>query len=151
MSNMTTINLTLTDARRANARLAIEKAGGVGKVAKKMGYNNPSFLVQQFGPNPTRKPSENTMRKMETALGLSEGSLDNEHGTQTSLPPPPVVNSDLIASVIHSVGAAMGDEHVAGVHPSKHAELINLVLKDALEHGGTPREDHVRALVRLLS
>lgn len=44
----------------------------------------------------------------------------------------------------------MGQEHVGGLAPDKHAELIVLALTDTLEHGGQPREDHARALVRLL-
>ncbi len=136
----------LIDARRDNGRIAIEKAGGVGKVAKKMGYSNPSFLVQQFGPNPTRNPSEATMRKMEQALGLEAGALDNEAGATAV----PSVSADLIASVIRIVGAAMGEEKVTALPPNKHAELIVLALTDTMEHGGQPRQDHARALVRLL-
>ena len=135
----------LIDTRRENGRLAIERAGGVGKVAKRMGYSNPSFLVQQFGPNPTRNPSEATMRKMEEACGLEKGVLDGENpqGAKSA-------NLDLIAAVIRIVGTAMQEEKVSPLNPVKHAELIVLALADTMEHGGKPREDHARALVRLL-
>lgn len=138
----------LIDARRDNGRIAIEKAGGVGKAAKKMGYSNPSFLVQQFGPNPTRNPSETTMRKMEQALGLQVGSLDAEPGTVLDTRAP--ISIDLIATVIKIVGTAMSEEHVDSLPPTKHAELIAIALADTMEHGGQPREDHTRALVRLM-
>lgn len=136
----------LVEIRRENGRAAIERAGGASKVAKKMGYSNPSFLVQQFGPNPTRSPSEGTMRKMEAAIGLEEGSLDTDPAAASNSS----VSTELIATVIRSVGTAMANEHIGALAPDKHAELIVLALADTLEHGGQPREDHERALVRLL-
>lgn len=137
----------LVDTRRENGRNAIERAGGVGKVAKRMGYSNASFLVQQFGPNPSRNPTEGTMRKMEEALGLDREALDREIGAPEKKP---AIDADLIVNVIRIVGAAMGEEKVPSLPPAKHAELIVLALTDAIEHGGTPREDHARSLVRLL-
>jgi hypothetical protein len=144
------IVINLVDTRRENGRRAIEKAGGVGKAAKMMGYSNPSFLVQQFGPNPTRKPSEGTIRKMETALGLQPGVLDTESGVTPDAKAPATVGIELITTVIRAVGSAMADEQVASLPPVKHAELIALVVADAMEHGGQPRENHTRALVRLM-
>ena len=85
----------LVEIRRENGRAAIERAGGASKVAKKMGYSNPSFLVQQFWPNPTRSPSEGTMRKMEAAIGLEEGSLDTD--------PAAASNSSVITELIATV------------------------------------------------
>ena len=43
--------------RLKNGRAAIAKAGGVAAVARHMGYRNASYLVQIFGPNPTRQPT----------------------------------------------------------------------------------------------
>ena len=111
-----------------------------------MGYSNASFLTQQFGPNPTRSPSESTMRKLEEVIGLAEGSLDVDPSSAKTN----AVSTDLISNVVRTVGSAMGQEHIAGLSPDKHAELIALVLNDTMEHGGQPREDHTRALVRLL-
>ena len=37
--------MELDEVRRENGRKAIEKHGGVGKVAKLMGQSNASFLV----------------------------------------------------------------------------------------------------------
>lgn len=60
--------------RRANGRAHIERNGGVGKVAAKMDYANPSFLVQIFGPTPTRTPTEKTVHRIEDALKLPRPS-----------------------------------------------------------------------------
>ena len=61
-------------ARIANARLAIERAGGVNNVAEILGYANASYLSQIFGPNPTLayeesaehagRPSESKLRQV---------------------------------------------------------------------------------------
>lgn len=80
------------------------------KCPKKMGYSNASFLTQQFGPNPTRSPSESTMRKLEEVIGLAEGSLDVDPSSAKTN----AVSTDLISNVIRTVGSAMGQEHIAG-------------------------------------
>ena len=95
--------IRLVEIRRENGRAAIERAGGASKVAQKLGYSNPSFLVQQFGPNTTRSPSEGTMRKMEAAIGLDEGSLDTDPAAASTN----AVSTELIATVIRSVGTVM--------------------------------------------
>lgn len=66
----------LVTTRLRNGREAILSAGGVSKVARAMGYSNPSFLVQVFGPNPTRLPTERMVRRIEQALKLPVRSLD---------------------------------------------------------------------------
>jgi len=121
----------MTDIRRENGRLAIEKAGGASKLARKMGYTNASFLVQQFGPNPSRSPTDATMRKMEEAIGLESGVLDADPAKAKN----DSVSTEMITNVIRVVGSAMGQEHIGGLSPDKHAELIALVLNDTLEHG----------------
>lgn len=78
--------MDIKDIRLKNGRKAIADHGGVAKVSRKMGYQNPSYLVQIFGPSPTRPPSEKTCRKVEVALGLSEGALDQAVMPMTKAP-----------------------------------------------------------------
>lgn len=113
MSNM-------TDIRRENGRAAIEKAGGASKVSKIMGYSNASLLVQQFGPNPTRSPTDATMRKLEAAIGLPDRSLDADPADAASKSKH--VDTDTITTVIRAVGSAMGQEHV-GLHTEINEEV----------------------------
>lgn len=40
----------IVDIRIRNGRQAIEQYGGITKLSRDMGYSNPSFLTQQFGP-----------------------------------------------------------------------------------------------------
>lgn len=135
----------LSEVRRDNGRKAIEKFGGVGKVAARMGYSNPSFLVQIYGPNPTRKPTEKTTRKMEQSLNLRAGSLD-ESGAQVGVSSESVI---LVADVIRLVGELLENEGLQ-VPTGRFADVVALAYTDSVEHGGAPREGHVRNLVRLL-
>jgi hypothetical protein len=127
----------LTDIRRENGRAAIEKAGGTTKVSKKMGYSNASFLTQQFGPNPTRSPSEGTMRKLEEVIGLDEGSLDVDPSSVKTN----AVSTDLISNVIRTVGSAMGQEHIAGLSPAYRRPIAGQARRThcagAQRHDGT--------------
>jgi hypothetical protein len=67
---------TTHDYRRENLRKLIERAGGPGPLAKKLGYSNSSFLVQMAGPTPIRQVSEETARSYEKKLDLLPGTLD---------------------------------------------------------------------------
>jgi hypothetical protein len=55
----------------------------------------------------------------------------------------------MITAVIRMVGAACENE---GVHPSadKFADVVALAYLDTVDHGGRPREHHVKQLARLL-
>lgn len=138
----------LTDRRRDTLRLIVEKRGGVSKVSKMLGYTNPSFMSQMIGPNPTREITEKTARKFEEKLGLEHGTLDGEAAA-----PAPAAPSDdataLVASVIRMVGMTLEAEGVAA-DPDKFADVVALAYLDSVDHGGTPRESHVRQLARLL-
>ena len=134
----------LAELRRTNGRRVIEKFGGVGKVAARMGYSNPSFLVQIYGPNPSRKPSEHTTRKMEQALNLPVGSLDEERASGEVSPE----LTTLVADMIRLVGDTLEKEGVA-VPPGRFASVVAMAYADAVEHGGVGRENHITGLVRL--
>ena len=47
------------------------------------------------------------------------------------------------------VGRTLEAEGVAA-GPDKFADVVTLAYLDCVDHGGTPRESHVRQLVRLL-
>lgn len=142
--------MSLTETRIANARLAIERAGGVGKAAKAMGYANSSFLVQMFGPSPIRTPTEKTMRRMEQALGLRPFTLD-----QTSEPPAPPpapagpIDTVQLAAVLAMIGKMAQEEHV-NLTPERLANLAAMGYEDSAEHGGKAREGRLRQVLQLL-
>lgn len=145
--------MDLKTNRIANARLAIERAGGVGQVAGKMGYANASFLVQMFGPNPTRPATEKTVRKMEEALGLPPGALDSPPNVQ--LPPASAtqVDTQQLAHMIHMVSRLAAEEGVK-LTDERFASLVSLAYEEAYEeaaeHPGQEREGKIRQVVQLL-
>lgn len=135
---------TTTENRLSNGRMAIERAGGVSKVAKKMGYRNPSFLVQIFGPNPTRQPSEKVARRMEEALGLRHMSLDAE--PRPMLPEPTVspINADQLTKMLALVNRLVEEEGVR-LPADKFAHLVSM----AYEDDSPARDTRIRQVVRM--
>ena len=83
---------------------------------------------------------------MEAALGMPEGDLDAVPGAPTT-PNEQAVN--LVADVIRLVGSVLESESLQ-LQPRRFADVVALAYADTMEHGGTPRENHVRSLVRLL-
>ena len=142
--------MTIADIRRANLRTLIEQHGGVSRLSEKLGYRSPSFLVQQAGPNPSREVTEKSARNFEQKLGLEPGTLDR-NATPASVNAAPVaIDSGVISDVIRLVGALMAREQVPVPAPERFADLPTLAVTDTLEHGGVPRESHIRSVVRLL-
>lgn len=144
--------MDLTSLRIANARKAMEAVGGVNKAAVKMGYANAAFLSQIFGPNPTRSPTEKTMRRLEKALELEEGSLDKEPvpelpaqsaGVTTQIDP------GQLAQVITLVNRLLEEEKVS-LPTDRFANLVAVAYDEAAEHAGQARESKLRQVVRLL-
>lgn len=142
--------MDLKTQRIANGRMAIERAGGVGKVAEKMGYSNPSFLVQMFGPNPTRAASEKTLRRMETALGLTPMSLDRIE-TTVALPPASetTVNAAQLSQLIQLVNKIVEEEKLF-LSADRFSMLVAFAYEDASEHNGMPRESKLRQVMQML-
>ena len=144
--------MDLTSLRIANARKAMEAVGGVNKAAAKMGYANAAFLSQIFGPNPTRSPTVKTMRRLEKALELEEGSLDKE-----PLPELPVqsavvttqIDPGQLAQVITLVNRLLEEEKVS-LPTDRFANLVAVAYDEAAEHAGQARESKLRQVVRLL-
>ena len=141
--------MDLKTIRIANARLAIEWAGGVGQVAAKMGYANASFLVQMFGPNPTRPASEKTVRKMESVLGLPDRSLDGAPKPQLPPAAAPHVDTQQLAQMLHLVSRLAAEEGVQ-LTTDRFATLVALAYEEAEEHPGQAREGKIRQVVQLL-
>lgn len=162
--------MTVNETRRKNLRAIIEKQGGVSKLARLMGYSNPSFLSQMAGPKPTREITEKSARKLESAMGLSAGALDRDEtvypgGEANSIPPeagaapaparqtpgtaPALQGSAaLVAEVVRLVGGACEAERVTP-SMSKFADVVALVYQDAMG-GSRPTEEKARMLARLL-
>ena len=138
----------ISEIRLENGRKHIELFGGVGKVASAMGYENPSFLVQVFGPNPTRNVTEKMVRRLEAATGLLDGALDNDgiEGIEGSTL---AFDMELLYTVIRFFGTVAESEDVQ-VGPDRFASLVQLALSDAIEHAGKPREAYLRQVLQLL-
>lgn len=142
--------MTIADIRRANLRTLIEQHGGVSRLSEKLGYSSPSFLVQQAGPNPSREVTEKSARRFEQKLGLEAGYLDRNPIGTSAAPAPVAIDTGVISDVIRLVGTLMAREQVSVPAPERFADLLALAVTDTLEHGGVPRESHIRSVVRLL-
>lgn len=142
--------MTIADIRRTNLRALIGQHGGVSRLSEKLGYSSPSFLVQQAGHNPSREVTEKSARRFEQKLGLEPGTLDRNQGPAPNQQAPVAINSGVISDVIRLVGTLMAREQVPVPAPERFADLLALAVTDTLEHGGVPRESHIRSVVRLL-
>lgn len=168
------MGLELHEIRRANGRAAIANAGGTNAVAQTMGYANPSYMSQLFGPNPDRKPTEKIMRRLEVALGLDSMSLDNpdsdavrnadkwvpirtskqrrslllQEAAVQAAAATRHMTAEMVRSTIDMVSRIIETERIS-VTPAKALSLASLAITDAMEHGGQPREQHIQTLVRL--
>lgn len=132
--------------RLKNGRAAIAKAGGVAAVARLMGYRNASYLVQIFGPNPTRQPTEKRCRQIEQALGLADGALDREPAPELPARTAQPLHQGDLARVIQMVGKIVQEEGVSPT-PERFAGLVALAYEDAATD---PSGDRLRQVVQLL-
>lgn len=80
-----------SDLRRSNLRRVVDELGGPTGVAKRLKLSGPSWLSQLISGH--RPFTEKTARKFERALGLKQGTLDQENASQHSLPV--IVNRDV--------------------------------------------------------
>lgn len=113
-----------------------------------MGYRTPSYLVQMFGPNPTRQPTEKTMRRMEQALDLPALSLDTEPQAAPTSTAGGLTTAQ-VSEVIRLVSTILENEQVS-VPYTRFADVVTLALEDSTEHNGALRENRIRQVVRLL-
>lgn len=131
----------IEQTRRANLRKLVADSCGPTLLAQRLGYRNPSFIVQMTGPSPIRDVSEQTARRIEASLGLPPLTLDREEQ--------PAADSSLVVDVIRAVGSTLESENIS-LPPSRFADLVALAYLDATEHSNRTRADHIKALVRLL-
>jgi len=142
--------------RIANTRLAIERAGGVNKVAELLGYANASYLSQMFGPNPTRVPSEKIVQRMEKTLGLAEGELDRPLAavvpskvSHSDSHPVSQIDSEQLSRMI-ALATKIIEEEKVQLSRDRFASLVSLAYEESAEHAGRPSESKLRQVVRLL-
>ena len=131
------------EVRRTNLRLLIDQWGGPKPLAKKLGYSKASFMVQMGGPNPTRKVTERTARRIEKALELPTGWMDKEveaGGTG--------VNNAFVHDVIQTVAQEAEDRGIR-LSPAKLSNIVMMVLEDA-EGSNTIRPEYIKQLLQLM-
>lgn len=144
--------MDISEIRRQHLR-KLMNARNANALAKDLGYRQSSFLSQMAGPNPTRAITEKTARAFEVSLGLGSGYFDKPlDSPDTPAAEPPMSTTDMLAMVLaatRKVGNICEAEKV-DLPPSKFASLLQLVLKDAADHGGAVRENHVKDVLELL-
>ncbi len=139
----------LSVIRRDNLRLLKDRYGG-RKLAQMLGLEQSSFISQMAGPNPSRDVTEKTVRTLEKELSLEVGALDRPLGSpQEDKPVSAEQNIAMVSAAIRAIGNICVDEKV-DLPTNKLTDIIALAITDAMEHGGTLREDHIRQVVRLL-
>lgn len=140
--------------RRENMRRLVDAHGGPKAFAEKCGYKTASFIVQMTGPNPSRPVTEDTARRVELALGLSEGSLDwpvngngkaNARGVTTTAPVDISVGRDIMQMIL----AIASQEKVELPSPT-FAEIASFAMASAKETGSVPSQDTLKHLVRAI-
>ena len=134
------------EIRRENLRRLIEQWGGPKPLADKLGYRNASFLVQMAGPNPNREVTEKTARRIEEALDLRVGWLDQPGAEQNGST---LVDMTLVASVIRVVAQTAEDIGVR-LSPAKLGDIVALVYADAESHQNSIRPEFVNSVLQLL-
>lgn len=127
--------------RRANLRNLIEQWDGPTNLAIKLDYSNASYLVQMAGPHPTRAIGEKVARRIEQALELPVGWMDQPPG-QT-----PKVDTQTVFEVLKEVTRLIEAEG-ASIPMSKLSEIVALAYKD-YETSLRIRPDYISLLIRL--
>lgn len=161
--------------RRTNLRRLANTYGWTA-LAKRLGYRQPSFLVQMAGPNPTREVTEKSARRFEVDLGLPEGSLDvvaNEvppadqiraldtlvnqvpapTSAPTSAPTLPQMSegetSRFVQDTIRAVSLTIGQQGV-NLDKMKHLQIVSMAISDAVDNGGKIDNSYIANIVKLL-
>ena len=70
--------MTISDIRRATARLMATKVGGMAEFARKTGMSN-SHISQLLGENPTKNIGDKIARRFEASFDYPVGWLDVAH------------------------------------------------------------------------
>jgi hypothetical protein len=147
--------------RRENLRRLIKDADGPKNFAAKLGYANPSFLVQMAGPHPSRVVTDKTARRFEAKLGLPDGALDwpveNKGRAPASVrvvskpdPAPASGDTALTMDVIQLVARTCAAENLQ-LPPLRFADIVQFALLQAIETGQAPSEEALRRLIALVT
>lgn len=152
-----------SENRRENLRRLIEDADGPKNLAAKLGYANPSFLVQMAGPHPTREVTEKTARRFEEKLGLPDGSLDwpveskgklgvvvKTVAAKGPVSAPASGDTAMSMDIIRMVGQVCASEGVQ-LPPVKFSDVVQFALLQAIESGRPPSEEAMKRLLALVS
>lgn len=163
--------------RRTNLR-SLASTYGWTELAKRLGYRQPSFLVQMAGPNPTREVTEKSARRFEQELNLPEGSLDvaatevspvdqvravdalvNQIPAPAIQPVPqtpaqlPVMTEDessqFVQDTVRMVANVIGKQGMK-LDKMKHLRIVNMAIEDALDNGGKVNDSYIANMVKLL-
>ncbi|MQR02348.1 hypothetical protein [Glaciimonas soli] len=135
----------VVEIRRYHLRHLINRRyKGIVDASKALGYPTASFLVQMLGPHPSKNITSKTARLFEEKLGLDVGTLDEPISGHTA---PPVDIAQTL-ELIRLVGRVCEGEAIT-LAPMKLTDVIALALADTMEHGGVPREDYIKTLLRL--
>lgn len=100
-------------------------------------------MSQLVGEN--RPITEKTARKLEAALDLPDGWLDEMHGSAAK---PVPVDDRLVTKVIRLVGETLDQESITLTH-AKFSDLVVMVYEEA-QRTGAISETYVKQLVKLL-
>ena len=164
--------------RRSNLR-RLANTYGWTELAKRLGYRQPSFLVQMAGPNPTRPVTENSARRFEVDLGLPTGSLDvvapevpaadqiralDALVKQMPIPAPVVPqqplatptlphttdeSSQFVQDTILLISRTIEHQGVK-LEKMKHLQIFNMAIGDAIDNGGKVNVNYIVNMVKLL-
>ena len=165
--------------RRTNLR---RLAGTYGwtELAKRLGYRQPSFLVQMAGPNPTREVTEKSARRFELDLDLPEGSLDvvaaevspadqiravDALVNQMPIPAPVVPQQPIAVPTLPQMTDDESSQFVQDtillisrtigeqgvkLDKMKHLQIFNMAIGDAIDNGGKVNVSYIVNMVKLL-
>lgn len=151
LTSLTTIRIrheTVTDVhdlRKKNLKALVQQWEGPTNLAKKLGYQGPSYISQMVSGN--RPITEKTARQIEDRAGLPPAWLDTVH-TNGGAGRPAVVDTRLISRVVSTVGTSL-EEAGVHLHPNKFAELVAMVYEEAAKTGHVD-EQYVQRLINFV-
>lgn len=139
--------MDITDIRRANLRM-LARERSVQSLAKALGYTQSGYISSIIGPAKARPLTEKNARRFEKLLGLPHRWFDEPHDTVAPAPPA-APDMSVVTEAIRMVSAVAGEEKV-DVPSEKFGGLVELAVADATAHGGKPRKEYLKTVVKLM-
>ncbi|OZI58724.1 hypothetical protein [Bordetella genomosp. 1] len=136
----------IQQVRQQNLQTVVAEVGGPSVLAKRMGYQGPSFISQMA--NGHRKITEDTARAVEKAAGREPLWLDAPHELRAPAQGP-ATDPSLVSGAVTVVVKLQQDLGVT-VDPTKYPLLVEMVYQQALVDGAV-NVDYARKLVQLAS